>query len=106
MCLFDDNNEPEEVGVKKDKDDFIKLVKASDESKESRYEKVTNYKVVKSIILTDFESDVVNDHDKQLELYFRCSYKNEEHVELPIKSNDYLKVYDKQIPMVHFTKNY
>jgi hypothetical protein len=52
---------------------------------------VTDNKVVKSIILENFESFIKDETDKQVELYYRCSYKTE-HIEFPRTPSDYLKV--------------
>ncbi|OEK08575.1 hypothetical protein A8C32_03750 [Flavivirga aquatica] len=85
----DDNNEKEETG-RGDKDEHQALV--STVTKEpSKYKIVNRGKIIKSIILDNFESSIDEDVDKQIELYFRCSY-NKENVELPYNSNDYLVV--------------
>jgi hypothetical protein len=52
---------------------------------------VFNNKIVVSILLENFENLIKNEVDKEVELYYRCSYKGE-HVELPRTPSDYLKV--------------
>jgi hypothetical protein len=42
-------------------------------------------------MLENFESFIKDETDKQIELYYRCSYKTE-HVEFPRTPSDYLKV--------------
>lgn len=93
LTLFDeDNKEKEDDGMQfsnKDKDDKIKLVI---DKKEYKTEVVQNNKLVSKINLTSDLSSFSNlEDDKLLELYFRCSYKNENN-QFPKKKEDYLKV--------------
>ncbi|MBE7661014.1 DUF3289 family protein [Tenacibaculum finnmarkense] len=85
----DDNNEKEEKGTG-DKDEHEPLV-SSAIKKPATHETVSNGKIIKTIRLDNLEQLIKNDVDKQIELYFRCSY-NDEHVELPTKPKDYLVV--------------
>ena len=84
-----DNNEKEETGTG-DKDDHIGLV-SSATKKPSTHETVSNGKIVKFISLNNLQDYIDNEVDKQIELYFRCSYDGE-NVELPQSSGDYLIV--------------
>ncbi len=86
----DDNNEKEETGAA-DKDEHQPLVSTATKAP-STHETVNNGKIIKSIILDNFESAMSTDVDKQIELYFRCSYNNTIHAELPKAPGDYLVV--------------
>ena len=89
MELYDDDiNEPEE----KNEDDHIQLNRV-ETGKRVFYEEVQEGKIVKSILLTNFDSYIQDETDKCIELYFRCSYQNR-HIQLPQKSEDYLAVGD------------
>ncbi|WP_194765673.1 DUF3289 family protein [Tamlana sp. I1] len=85
----DDNNEKEETGTG-DKDEHQPLV-SSVTKEPSTHETVTDGKLVKSIRLDNLDGLIKNDVNKQIKLYFRCSY-NDEHVELPTTPKDYLVV--------------
>ncbi|WBX77464.1 DUF3289 family protein [Tenacibaculum ovolyticum] len=85
----DDNNEKEEKGTG-DKDEHQPLV-SSATKKPATHETVSNGKIIKTIQLDNLEKLIKNDVDKQIELYFRCSYKGT-NVELPSKPKDYLVV--------------
>jgi hypothetical protein len=84
MKLYDDDNneknEPKEKG-KKDHDDFKKMINTQT-NQEVASGTVKDNKVVKSIMLENFESFIKDETDKQIELYYRCSYKTE-NVEFP-----------------------
>lgn len=92
MKLYDDDNteknEPKEKG--KDNDDYKKMINTVT-NQEVASGVVSGNKIIKSILLENFENLIVDEADKQIELYFRCSYKTE-HVELPKSPSDYLKV--------------
>ncbi len=85
----DDNTEKEETG-NGDKDEHQPLISKATK-KPSTHETVRNGKIIKSIILDNFESAIDKDVDKQIELYFRCSH-NGENIELPKNPKDYLVV--------------
>lgn len=93
MKLYDDDNneknEPKEKG-KKDHDDFKKMINTQT-NQEVASGTVKDNKVVKSIMLENFENFIKDETDKQIELYYRCSYKTE-NVEFPRTPSDYLKV--------------
>jgi hypothetical protein len=93
MKLYDDDNneknEPKEKG-KKDHDDFKKMINTQT-NQEVASGTVKDNKIVKSIMLENFESFIKDEADKQIELYYRCSYKTE-NVEFPRTPSDYLKV--------------
>jgi hypothetical protein len=93
MKLYDDDNneknEPKEKG-KKDHDDFKKMINTQT-NQEVTSGTVKDNKVIKSIMLENFESFIKDEADKQIELYYRCSYKTE-NVEFPRTPSDYLKV--------------
>jgi hypothetical protein len=93
MKLYDDDNneknEPKEKD-KKDQDDFKKMINTQT-NQEVASGTVKDNKIVKSIMLENFESFIKDETDKQIELYYRCSYKNE-HIEFPRSPSDYLRV--------------
>ena len=93
MKLYDDDNneknEPKEKG-KKDHDDFKKMINTQT-NQEVASGTVKDNKIVNSIMLENFESLIKDETDKQIELYYRCSYKTE-NVEFPRTPSDYLKV--------------
>lgn len=91
MTLYEeDNSEPEENDNVADKDDKITLVNKSTQ-KETQVRPVNNNKIVVPIELGGLDSFLENEADKVLELYFRCSYSNE-NAQYPSNIQDYLKV--------------
>lgn len=91
LTLYEeDNSEEEENSTSDDKDDKITLVNKSS-LKETKVEIVNNNKISIPIELSGITSFIVNEVDKVLELYFRCSYLNE-NSQYPAKVEDYLKV--------------
>jgi hypothetical protein len=106
MKLYDDDNneknEPKEKG--KDNDDFRKMINTQT-NQEVASGTVKDNKVVKSIILENFESFIKDETDKQIELYYRCSYKTE-NVEFPRTPSDYLKVTVDTIPQLIFVNGH
>jgi hypothetical protein len=113
MRMFDyDNTEEEKVVTKEekkekdknDKKDFQSIgqttkVNGVDTYKEVNEGIVNDSKVVRGITLNNLENSINTEQDKQLEYYFRCSYKNE-NIELPISPSNYLKV--KGMPKIIF----
>lgn len=106
MKLYDDDNteknEPKEKG--KDNDDFIKTKLTLNSQKVARWA-VKGNKVVVSLTLNNLESFIKDEMDKQIELYYRCSYKTE-NVELPIVPSNYLKVTVDTIPQLIFVNGH
>jgi len=92
MSLYEeDNSEAEENdGTSGDKDDKITLVNKAT-MLETQVRPVNNNKVVIPIELGGLGSFLENEADKVLELYFRCSYSNE-NSQYPTNKEDYLKV--------------
>jgi hypothetical protein len=92
MKLYDDDNteikEPTEKN-ENDKDDFI--VTTSGNKAGITDKKVNGNKIVIALRLANLEKFIANEADKEVELYYRSSYKGE-HVELPRTPSDYLKV--------------
>ncbi|WP_310555635.1 hypothetical protein [Flavobacterium sp.] len=98
MSLYDDDD-VKRAKEKKDSNkgsDRIVLNKKQDD-----FEKVKANKIVKAIHLKNFSSWVEEEEDKTIELYFACSYK-EENVELPIQFHNYLMV--KGMPKNYYCK--
>lgn len=92
--MEDDNSEPEELPNKgsnsRDKDEKITLVTSSNQP-ETRFSIVSKSKIVMPIFLTNLKNFLDSEVDKCIELYFRCSYSNQ-NTHFPSKVYDYLRV--------------
>ena len=105
MKLYDDDNTEIEESTEKnenDKDDFI--VTTSGNKAGITDKKVNGNKIVIALRLANLEKFIANEADKEVELYYRSSYKGE-HVELPRTPSDYLKVKEKE-PLIIFVCGY
>ncbi|MFV0531971.1 MAG: hypothetical protein ACK5MD_11125 [Flavobacteriales bacterium] len=104
MILFDDDIHKSESDSD-DGNDQVPLYPSSDgkamtEYEESKYAIVENNKAVKTIILNEYFSWLASqEEDKNVELFFSCSYKEQKEI-LPIQFHDYLLV--KGLPKIIF----
>lgn len=92
--LYDDDLKKikEEKDNNKGSDKIALGPKGGDDYKYLRYREVKDNKIVITILLEGiFENLIEEEEDKQIELFFACSYDNE-NAELPLSFNDYLKV--------------
>lgn len=99
MKLYDDDNtnENERKDKDKDNDDYIKTRMSNNQKRLGWM--VKNNKVVVSIVLNNLESFIKDEEDKEIEIYYRCSYKTE-NVELPKSPSNYLRVTVDTIPQL------
>lgn len=88
MTLYDDDTKVKPL--EDHKDDPIKLV-VSTSGKSVVSSKVFGNKIVKQIVLDNFETLLKEEPDKELELYFKCQYKKSA-VNLPHNPQAYLKL--------------
>jgi hypothetical protein len=96
MTLYDDDTKVKPL--EDHKDDPIKLV-GSASGKNVVSSKVSGNKIVKLIVLDNFETFLKEEADKELELFFKCKYKEQE-VGLPHNPEAYLKL--KGMPKIIF----
>ncbi|OWP82659.1 hypothetical protein BWK59_14685 [Flavobacterium davisii] len=90
MRLYDDdNNEIEEPKGKNEKSEYIETISSNKAGITDK--KVNGNKIVITLRLANLEKFIANETDRELELYYRCSYKGE-NIELPRAPSDYLLV--------------
>lgn len=104
--LYDDDLKKikEEKDNNKGSDKIALGPKGGNDYKYLRYMKVKNNKIVITILLGGIlENLIEEEEDKQIELFFACSYNNE-NVELPLSFSDYLKVTRIILPLKVFQR--
>lgn len=97
LSLYDDDNKVKPL--EEDHEDDEKKLAYTVNGQPVISDKVNKNKVIKQIILKNFEDLLADEKDGEIELYFKCKYKDKE-VSLPDDFGQYLKV--KGMPKIIF----
>lgn len=100
MQLYDDDgsyaNEPDPINVREVTQDPVTGLDVLGKLVTSKV--VSGNKVSYSLTLSDgLVSFVEEDYGDEIELYFQCGYNEEQGVKLPLSSNNYLIVHEKEV---------